>query len=223
MFYHCTSAQLLPGYKLAPGSWGRVVLRYGPRHDHFKHEEALELARREIAPLAVSRLSAFYACTTQQAAVSFLQAENRIIDQIYRVAPEGGYFMLSDMSLSRPPKENQEGWANSYWMNSLLIHVNASNDMISKIKLELRGVLDLASPEIHAEISGLMSGNHFAVHHAVRVHLYPQAQDLSAVRKTLHNTEVLCRDPVVIKEVLELPKFPLNDQEVARVSALLAP
>lgn len=178
--------------------------KYGWGNPNSVHEAALENARQFIAPHAVSRLNAVYACTSIESANAFMSSNQRHVDQIYPIMHEGSRIMISDMSLSRPSGDWRTSWANDYWTSSLLVYFSDTEEELAAVTRGLPETFDIASMEFHYAVASLMGERHFTVYHAVNAAIYPHTRDLPQVVSTLVNAEILSDNPIVVQDPLQL-------------------
>lgn len=93
--FHFTAVRLSPGSLIKPGNWGRILRRYQHKSVTGQlfgnpwvvaRELAFEMARREVAPRAPSRLECCYAVPSLDAAQRYREANDpHLIQVLHRV------------------------------------------------------------------------------------------------------------------------------------------
>jgi hypothetical protein len=83
--FHCARALYQPGDIIQPGNWGKVIEGIGISHDQAWREIAFEMARREVAPGAASRLRSVFCLTTEQDARAFAIRDMSGLAHIYEI------------------------------------------------------------------------------------------------------------------------------------------
>ena len=73
LLYHRSNALYVPGDRILPGNWGRIVLGIGATHPHFFREYLWERLRQSEFPKLPSRMAAAFAFQEFARAESFVQ------------------------------------------------------------------------------------------------------------------------------------------------------
>jgi hypothetical protein len=102
-YYHVTTADLVPGFQLTPGEWGKKIRSYvagGPAPtwqtgQTLLWETALETARLALAPHAPSRLDCVFATQTLDGAREF-RDKFRPQGKIYAVSGSDEHIFRGD-------------------------------------------------------------------------------------------------------------------------------
>lgn len=68
ILYHCAPILLKPGSVILPGNFGRIIKAVGPSHSLWNREMTLEQIRSREFPMKPSRLSACFACASEEIA-----------------------------------------------------------------------------------------------------------------------------------------------------------